>query len=198
MKTLGRIFIYTLAFLVLAISAYAQAPSSQEPIHIRNMTPEQWGDERMAAGRYDSALRDYAQQWVTLSAGFNENVPETQVTRERIVGKMAQALSKLGRPPAVVEYSEFHAQKGAAFVKLAKTPADYAKAVKEFQDAVNHAPWVFDYHYNLAVAYKLAGQFKLALNSLSLAKLLAPGDGDRRDINRLRAEIEAAQELNPN
>lgn len=195
MNTASKLIIFIFTLLTLTASAYAQAQQSPTPAVIRGMTPEESGDEKMARGNYESALWDYS-RWGGYSAGFaDENNPDTQAYRERLVRKITAVLAKMDKPPAIPENAEFHAQKGAAFVKLAKTPADFAKAVKEFQDAVNIAPWVFDYHFNLAVAYKLAGQFKSALNSLNLAKLLAPSDKDRRDMNGLRAEIEAAQEM---
>lgn len=198
MKSSSGLTMHTFAFLTLAISACAQAPSSQEPIHVRASTPEQLGDMHMASGEYDAALRDYAQQWVSVAAGFSENAPETQTFRERIVGKMAQALARMDKRPAATEYSEFHSRKGFTFIKFAETRADFAKAIKEYQAAVNQSPWVFIYHFQLAVAYQATGQFKFALNSLSLASLLASTDKNRRDVNGLKAEIEAMQEMDSN
>lgn len=195
MKTASKLIIFNFTLLALTASAYAQSQSIQ-PFVVRGMSMEEAGDKKMAEGSYESALWHYS-KWGAFSAGFGEDNPDTHAYRERLVGKMAAVIAKMAKPPVIPEYSEFHAQKGAALVKLAKTPADFAKAVKEFQDAVNQAPWVFNYHFNLAVAYKLAGQFKFALNSLNLARLLVPSDKDRRDMNGLRAEIEAAQEMSP-
>lgn len=195
MNTASKLIIFIITILTLTASAYAQAQQSPTPAVIRGVTPEKAGDEEMADGNYESALRYYS-MWGGYSVGLtNEYDPETQPYRERLLRKITAVLAKMVKPPAIPENAEFHARKGAAFIKLAKVPADFAKAVKEFQYAVNIAPWVFDYHFNLAVAYKLAGQFKPALNSLNLAKILAPSDKDRRDINGLRAEIEAAQEM---
>jgi len=179
--------------MILASQTFAQSP-----VQVRPATPEQSGDEKMAAGQFADAVFYYKTQWSTFMVGRNDSDADTLMARERLAGKMAAALAKIDKPPAIPDEAEFHGQKGRAFVELAKTPADFGnfpKAVKEFQDAVNLAPWVFNYHFNLAVAYKSAGQFNMASNSLKLAKALAPNDGDRRDTLKLRAEIEASQEM---
>ena len=188
-----------LLFLLLtslgAVYAQSLPLPTATPIAVRATTPEQSGDEKMAAGQYADAIFYYKTQWASFMVGRNDGDVDTLVARERLIGKMAAGVAKMDKPLAIPENAEFSAQKGAAFVKLAKTPADFAKAVKEFQEAVNLAPWIFDYHFNLAVAYKSAEQFKLALTSLVLAKLLAKNEDERRDALKLRAEIEAAQEM---
>ncbi len=118
-----------------------------------------------------------------------------QNATEDNVRKIAELYKQLAPPPALPEEAEFHAQKGAAFVKLAKSPADFERAAKEFQTAVSLAPWNAEYHYNLAVCYKSAEQFNSALASLKFAQILARDDKERRDTLGLRAEIEAAQEM---
>lgn len=195
MKITINLTILTLAFFAFATGVFAQAVPSQTPIDVRGITTEQAGDEAIAAGNYAGAIFYFQIQVVWLNGRRGSNDAATLASRERFAGKMAVALSKMAKPPDIGENAEFHATKGAAFIKLAKTPADFAKAVTEFEDAVLYAPWVFDYHFNLAVAYKSARQFKFALNSVGLAKLLAVNDKDRRDANALRAEIEAAQEM---
>ena len=105
---------------------------------------------------------------------------------------MAAALAKVSAAPAVAEDADFHLGKGAALLKDPKIAAE--RAVKEFQDAVNLAPWVYDYHFNLASALKLAGQFPTALAYCKYARNLALNDKDRRDAAALRGEIEAATE----
>ncbi|MBK8303479.1 MAG: hypothetical protein IPK98_08830 [Chloracidobacterium sp.] len=164
-------------------------------VTVHPVTPEQSGDENAAAGKYAAAIDQYKTAWLGWFIGRNEADADLRSAHERLAGKMGAALAKMTSPPIPSEDADFHAQKGAAFVKLAKTPLDFLKAASQFQEAVNGAPWVFDYHFNLAVAYKSAGQFKDALYSLSLAKLLAANEKDRRDANALRAEIEAAQEI---
>ena len=186
-----------LTSLIASISNYAQtlpAPSTT-PIKIVATSPEESGDKEMQNGKFDAAIASYRQQWASYAAGFAEGNVETQGARERLSEKMGKALSNLTKAPTISEETELHALKGAEFVKQAKAPADFEKAVKEFQDAVNGAPWMFDYHFNLAVALKSATKYKIALGYAKLAKLLAQNDKDRRDALGLRAEIEAAQEM---
>lgn len=137
-------------------------------------------------------------EWASVKVGSKDSDAETLAARERLASKMAAVVARMAKPPAIPEEAEFHATKGAAFFKLAKTPADAAnfpKAVKEYQDAVNLAPWIFNYQFNLAVAYTKAGQFNIASSSLKLAKALAATDDERRATLNQRAEIEAAQEM---
>ena len=196
MKTKIRLIV-ALAFIGASLGVYSQtlpAPSST-PIAIRATTPEQAGDEKAAAGEYAGAIALYQKQWISCAAGINEGNAETQATRERLAEKLGNTLTKYQKSPVLSDETELYALKGAAFVKNAKSPADYEKAVKEFQDAVNGAPWMFDYQFNLAVALKSAKQFKFALGYARVAKLLAQTDKDRHDALGLRAEIEAAGEM---
>lgn len=195
MKVSINLPIIAITVCVFAAGVFAQAVPTQTPIAVRAITTEQAGDEKMAAEDYAGAIFYYRIQTAWLNGRRGSTDADTLAVRERLAEKMGTALTKMNKLPDIPEKAEFHAAKGAEFVKKAKTPADFAKAVHEFQEAVLNAPWVFDYHFNLAVVYKSAGQFKFALNSLALAKLLSLSEKDRRDVNRLRAEIEAAQEM---
>ena len=182
-------------FIILAVFLFALCASCLGQVAVRATTPEQAGDEKAAAGEYAGAIALYQKQWISCAAGINEGNAETQATRERLAEKLGNTLTKYQKSPVLSDETELYALKGAAFVKNAKSPADYEKAVKEFQDAVNGAPWMFDYQFNLAVALKSAGQFKTALGYAKVAKLLAQTDKDRHDALALRAEIEAAGEM---
>ena len=109
--------------------------------------------------------------------------------------KLAELAKQLQPLPAVPEEAEFHALKGAAFVKQAGDAAAFAKAAGEFQAAIAIAPWVGEYHFNLAVCEKSAGRFPSALAALKLAQIFARDDQARHDCLVLRADLEAAQEL---
>ncbi len=172
------------------------APNAfSQPVVVRASTPEQAADEKLAAGEYAGAISLFKTQWISCAAGMNEGNADTQATRERLGEKMANAVAKMTSRPAISDETELHALKGAAFVKNAASAGDFEKAVKEFQDAVNGAPWMFDYQFNLAVSLKSAKQFKFALGYAKVAKLLAQTDKDRHDALALRAEIEAAGEM---
>jgi tetratricopeptide (TPR) repeat protein len=122
-------------------------------------------------------------------AAFQKNATEDNARR------LAELSKQLDPPPAVPEDAEFHALKGAAFVKQAGDAAAFAKAAAEFQAAITIAPWVGEYHYNLAVCEKSAGQFAAARTAAKFAQILARDDKERHDCLALRAELEAAQEL---
>lgn len=180
--------------------------AQEKPIRVRAMG-EELGDEALAAANYYSALDNYRVTWAGLQSSADS--PARQLRLEALAAKMAKASVK-GDAPST-ETSEFHSQKGQAFFKLAKSPADFEKAVQEFEMAVSGpsiggpgakiysvvggAPWVFEYHFNLATAYKSAGQLNKALGSSKIATILALSDKDRRDALALRAQIEAAIEI---
>lgn len=109
--------------------------------------------------------------------------------------KLAELHKQLDPPPAVPEDAEFRSMKGTAFVKQAGDAAAFAKAAAEFQAAIVAAPWVGEYHYNLAVCEKSAGHFSAAQSALKFAQILARDDKERRDNLALRADLEATQEL---
>ena len=177
---------------LLSLQCYAQ-----EAVVARPMS-EAWGDELVAKGKYRYAFDQYSSQWgmwqIRMRAyakkGHVDKVAQENLVR--LTEKMADALAKFSPPPVVSEGAMFNAQKGASFVKLAKDVRDYQAAAEQFEVALWSTPWVSDFHYNLAVCQKNAGQFEAALLSLQFAAILAK---DKRDILALRAEIEAMSEI---
>ena len=137
----------------------------------------------------DSHAQSPREQFKTAVAAFQKNATEDTAR------KLAELYKQLDPPPAVPEDAEFRALKGAAFVKQAGDAAAFAKAAVEFQAAIAAAPWVGEYHYNLAVCEKSAGRFSAAQTALKFARILARDDKERRDNLALRADLEAAQEL---
>ena len=162
---------------------------------------EKWGDEFAAVGNYREAFSNYRSVWSSwqifgrAQAGKGSIDPETQENLERLMKKMAGSLEKLNPPPAVPEEAVFAAQKGISFFKLAKDVRDFKAAAEQFEAALSIAPWVSDYHYNLAKIQKTAGQLPSALRTLRLAAILAKDKQESRDILALRAEIEAMSEI---
>lgn len=196
---LGSALVVTTCFIMfLACSVLGQKTlptPSATPIAVRGMSPEEWGDEASAAGKYESAMRNYSQQWLSWAAGYGEAAPETQIHRERLAGKMSKALAKLSKPPEIPDRAVLHGQKGASFLDKAKSVAEGRKSVAEYQDAVNSAPWVFEYQYGLAVTLWITNQYKVATNYARIAKILATNDKDRQSALKLQAEIEAEIEM---
>lgn len=181
--------------LLLVLLTLFSTTAFSQYVPVTATSPEQSGDSKMASGDFAGAVKDYSQQWISWMAGKAEDDPETQKNRERLAEKLSKAIAKLSALPAVSDDTKLHAQKGAAFVKLAKSQAEFEKAVAEFQEAVNLAPWNYNYQFNLSVALKSAGHLKTALGFAKVAKLLAQNDNERDDAIALRAEIEAAGEI---
>ena len=112
--------------------------------------------------------------------------------------KLAELYKQLDPPPAIPADAEYHAQKGAAFAELAKEPADFQRAVAEFQQAIQLAPWVGEYHYNTALMLKSKGgtsDLEAAMRAIKLARLLAKDDKEKRDATALSAKLEVALEV---
>src|SRR5438309_11081173 len=107
------------------------------------------------------------EQFQTAVAAYQASAAEDNVR------KLAELYKQLDLPPAVPEDAEFRAMKGTAFVKQAGDAAAFAKAAAEFQAAIVAAPWVGEYHYNLAVCEKSAGHFSAAQSELKFAQILA-------------------------
>ena len=108
---------------------------------------------------------------------------------------MGKVLSKMTKPPEIPDGAVLHGQKGASFVEKAESLAEGRKAIAEYQDAVNSAPWVFEYQYGLALALGSNRQYKTALNYVRIAKILAQNDKDRQSAIKLQARIEAEIEM---
>jgi hypothetical protein len=109
--------------------------------------------------------------------------------------KLAELYNQLDPPPVVPEAAEFRALKGFAFVKQAADDSAFAKCAAEFQAAVAAAPWVGEYHYNVAVCEKSSGRFSAAQTALTFAQIFARDEKERRDCLALQADLEVAQEL---
>jgi tetratricopeptide (TPR) repeat protein len=179
---------------LLATIAHADPPPQ---IVVARPASEAWGDEYSAAGDYRAAFSQYKSQWSAwqlidrLNAERGIFNDETQDHLERLLKKIARTLEKLNPPPEIPEGAVFAAQKGRAFFKLAKDVRDFKAAAEQFELALWSTPWVGDYHYNLSVSQKSAGQLEAALRTARLAAILARDKAETHEILALRAEIEA-------
>lgn len=199
MKTTGKLLIVIFTFLALATLAHAGTPSD---IVVARPMSEAWGDELEAKGNYRDAFSQYRaiwQQWQIIDRAETKDgrsyYRETQENLERLMKKIARTLEKFNPPPAIPDEAIFAAQKGSSFFKLAKDVRDFKAAAEQYQLALWMAPWVSDYHYNLAVSQKSAGQLEAALRTVRLAAILARDKTETHDILALRAEIEAMLEI---
>ena len=100
--------------------------------------------------------------------------PNDGALREKIV-KLAQQVKP---PPAIPPDARRAFVMGSAFQKEAKSPEDFAAAVKAFQDATTAAPWWGDAYYNLSVALESAERYDEARNELALYLLTNPRDAE--------------------
>ena len=68
----------------------------------------------------------------------------------------------------------------------------------EFEQAIQLAPWVGEYHYNTALMLKSkagSSDLEAAMRSIKLARLLAKDDKEKRDATALSAKLEVALEV---
>ncbi len=91
-----------------------------------------------------------------------------------------------------------HLDRGRVAAEMAKSPADYEDAIKEFQKAVGLAPDWADAHYNLGLVQEQAKQYSDAAKSFKRYLQLAPDATDaeavKRHINRLEYKAEMQTE----
>ncbi len=103
--------------------------------------------------------------------------------REKII-KLA---AEMKPPPAIPEEAERRMARGAAAFKGAKSVVDYGDAIKEFQAAVDAAPWYGDAYFNLGVTQDKAEKYSDALQNLKFALMASPGN---KDVKSLLYEVE--------
>lgn len=84
--------------------------------------------------------------------------------------------------------------RGVAAIEMAKTPSDYAKAVREFEQAVRLAPQWPEAYYNLALVQEKAEKYGDAAASLRQYLRLAPNVGDAAEIKALINKLEYRKE----
>lgn len=98
---------------------------------------------------------------------------------------------------AVSEEARRHMARGQAAVEMAKSPAEYDSATKEFQEAIELAPTWPDPHYNLGLAQEKSGKLREAVASYKRYLQLAPNAPDAAKIQEqiYKLEYKAEQVL---
>lgn len=98
---------------------------------------------------------------------------------------------------AVSEEAQRHFDRGMAAVEMAKSPADYAPAIKEFEQAIRLAPDWPDVYYKLGMAQEKAGRYRDAITRLRQYLRLAPNASDAATVKSLinKSEFKAEQEI---
>lgn len=107
----------------------------------------------------------------------------------REVQAKALALSRKSRP-ALTEEFERRLARGRAAMKLAKSQADYRKAVAEFKAALAEAPWRAEAYFNLGVAFEKAGRYASAQRSFEGYLAASPGAADAKKVKEKIYELE--------
>lgn len=78
-----------------------------------------------------------------------------------------------------------HFDRGTAAVEMAKSPADYEVAIKEFKQAISLAPDWADAYFNLGKVQEQAEKFGEAIASLKEYLRLAPNASDADEVKSL-------------
>ena len=87
-----------------------------------------------------------------------------------------------------------HFDRGQAAVEMAKTPADYEDAVREFEKAARLAPDWPDVYYNLGLIQEKVGKRADAIRNLTKYLELSPNANDSREVKKFIAKIEYKME----
>ena len=119
--------------------------------------------------------------------------PGDQALREQII-KLAQ---RIDPSPAVPEEAERRLGRGQAAFEIAKVPADFDKAIAEFQAASNAAPWLAAPYYNLGIAQEKTHKYQEAMASFQMYLLAAPAAADASEVKQRIFKIEYLAEQPP-
>ena len=99
---------------------------------------------------------------------------------------------------AIPEEAKRHFDRGMTAVEMAKTTADYEKAIAEFEKAKSFAPSWADVYYNLGLIQEKAEKYSDAATNLKQYLRLAPNAGDaeavKSHINKLEYKKEAIED----
>ncbi|MBI2813132.1 MAG: hypothetical protein HYX71_02465 [Opitutae bacterium] len=136
-------------------------------------------------------------QDVSPVAVFQQAVVDYQRSpTDETLAKVINQAAALEQLPPVPEEARKHFVRAGAVFSEAKTPEAYTQAAAEYLQAIQLAPWVADFHYNLAVVREAAGDFPSALKSLKQYLLFKlPGDESRKAQDKvyvLEVKAEAA------
>ncbi len=130
-----------------------------------------------------------------------QKTPTDNALREKII-KLAQGVKPA---PTVPPEAKRAFVMGGTYQKEAKSPEDFALAVKAFQDATTAAPWWGDAYYNLSVALESAKRYDEAKGALTLYLLSNPKDAEQAqerlyaiDAKKVLAAKQRAEAAKPN
>lgn len=131
-------------------------------------------------------LREALKYYISALGGVSEGSTDDTRLREKII----KLVHRLDPKPAVSEEAERYMAYGQIAVKKAQSLAGYEKAAKEFQKAVNIAPWWADAYYNLGIVQGKAYQYETAIRNLDLYLFAKPDAPDYREVKLKKYEWE--------
>ena len=116
--------------------------------------------------------------------------PNDYSLREKII-----KLTKQMKPePAIPAQAERFGNRAEYIITNAKSDADLADAIKEYEKALLLSPWVSAYYYNLGAVCEKIGQLQQAINNYKLYLLAAPDAQDARAVRKQMDGLEYALE----
>ncbi len=116
--------------------------------------------------------------------------PDAQELRAKIITYVQSMKTR----PSTPDDADRSLTRGNALLKIASDKASYEKAIPEFQDAINAAPWLSDAYLSLATAQEKAGYFADAINSLNFYLFINSRAGNVKDIKKKIYELEVYAE----
>lgn len=126
-------------------------------------------------------------------AAFEKAAPGGE--QEKVLRARLEAGFRASRGRAAPDAAVAHEGRAEAAVQMAKSPADFLIAAKEFEKAIYVAPWVAAYHYNRGVVLEKAEKYAEAAKSLDLYLLAEPAAKDAREVKKKIAGLRFKQEL---
>jgi len=120
-----------------------------------------------------------------------QKTPNDNALREKII-KLAQ---KLKPAPAVPEEAIKYEGRGQFRFNNAKSEQDYVDAAKEYEQAVQSAPWVSGYYSDLCTIYEKAGKFAEGKRNCEFALLSITDPALIMEIKRRIAGLEVGIEI---
>lgn len=126
-------------------------------------------------------------------AAFEKAAPGGE--QEKALRARLEAGFRASRGRTAPDAAVAHEGRAEAAVQMAKSPADFLLAAKEFEKAIQAAPWVAAYHYNRGVVLEKAEKYAAAARSLELYLLAEPNAKDAREVKKKIAGLRFKQEL---
>jgi tetratricopeptide (TPR) repeat protein len=139
-----------------------------------------------------AALAPFIAKAATFQETLNQYIfdlqknPNDNALREKIIKHVQEMEPK---PAIPVEAEKFEGRAEFA-IKSAKSEADFLDAAKEYEKALQIAPWMPAYYFNLGIAYEKGGKPKEAKRSFEFYLLAAPTASDAREVRKRIAGLE--------